>query len=58
MFDDPPAPKPDRPLDLLSVDELEAKIEALRADIAACEAELDKKRAHMSAAEGLFGSSD
>lgn len=49
-----PAPQP-RPLDRLSVEELQQRIKDLKAEIAACEAELEKKQAHKSAADALFG---
>ncbi|MCI4643873.1 MAG: DUF1192 domain-containing protein [Hyphomonadaceae bacterium] len=42
-------------LDEMSVDDLRARIGALRDEIAACEAEIEKKEAHMSAADALFG---
>lgn len=50
-------PKPAKKLDLetLSEEELEARIEALTGEIAACQAELEKKRAHRSSADALFG---
>lgn len=48
---------PEKPLDLerLSVEDLQERIETLKAEIAACEAELAKKDAHKSAADALFG---
>ncbi|MFN7056538.1 DUF1192 family protein [Hyphomonas sp.] len=42
-------------LDQMSVDELELRISALRAEIAACEAEIEKKKAQKRAADALFG---
>lgn len=53
-------PIPEKPVDLerLSVDELNQRIEALKAEIAACEAELNRKSAHKSAADALFGGND
>ena len=55
MFEEEkPQPKP-LDLERLSVEELEERIEALKAEIVACEAELTKKRAHKSAADSLFG---
>ncbi|WOR14888.1 DUF1192 domain-containing protein [Hyphomonas sp. FCG-A18] len=53
-------PIPEKPVDLerLSVDELNQRIEELRAEIAACEAELNRKSAHKSAADALFGGND
>ncbi|MEM1036702.1 MAG: DUF1192 domain-containing protein [Pseudomonadota bacterium] len=56
MLNEEPAPAP-KPQDLerLSVDELQQRIEDLKAEIAACETELSKKSAHKSAADALFG---
>ncbi|MEM6535123.1 MAG: DUF1192 domain-containing protein [Pseudomonadota bacterium] len=53
-------PIPEKPIDLerLSVEELEERIAALGAEIAACEAELDRKKSHKSAADALFGGKD
>ena len=48
------APKP-QDLERLSEDELEARIVALHAEIEACKSELDRKRAHRSAANAIFG---
>ncbi|MEE9381353.1 MAG: DUF1192 family protein [Hyphomonadaceae bacterium] len=45
----------DRPIDRMSVDELNLRLKELKAETAACEAELAKKKAHKSAADGLFG---
>ena len=42
-------------LEPLSVDELEARIETLKEAIAACEAEIERKKAQKSAADALFG---
>lgn len=42
-------------LEQMSVAELEARIAALKAGIAACEAEIEKKKAQKSAADALFG---
>ena len=47
-----------RPLDRLSVDELQQRITELKSEIAACEAELERKQAHKSAADALFGGDD
>lgn len=58
MFEEAPRPKIDRPLEEMSVEEITQRIEDLKADIAACEAELQKKQSHMSAADQLFGSGD
>ncbi len=56
MFEED-VPKPARvDLEVMSVDELKARIEALKADIAACEAEIAKKQAHKSAADDIFRS--
>lgn len=44
-------------LDQMSLDELAVRIEALRAEIAACEAEIERKRAQKRAADALFGGS-
>ena len=41
-------------LDPLSVDELEARIEALRQEIGRAEAHMQRARTHRSAAEDLF----
>ena len=53
-------PIPEKPVDLerLSVDELNQRIEDLKTEIAACEAELNRKSAHKSAADALFGGND
>ncbi|MCA8902679.1 MAG: DUF1192 domain-containing protein [Hyphomonas sp.] len=45
-------------LEQMSVTELEARIALLKDGIAACEAEIVKKRAQKSAAEALFGGKD
>lgn len=48
--------RPDqRPLDALSVDELAARIAALKQEIAACEAMLAQKHKVRAAAESVFG---
>ncbi|GLI92200.1 DUF1192 domain-containing protein [Methylocystis echinoides] len=56
--DDAPRPRPaleiGQPLDLLSAAELEARIAALRAEIARLEAARDAKRAATAAAEAFF----
>lgn len=59
MFEDN-EPIPEKPIDLerLSVAELEARIVALKAEITACAAELDRKKSHKSAADALFGGDD
>ncbi len=43
------------PLDRLSVDELEARIRTLQAEIELCRAEIDRKMAQRSKADKLFG---
>ncbi|MEZ5985762.1 MAG: DUF1192 domain-containing protein [Hyphomonas sp.] len=45
-------------LEQMSVTELEARIALLKDGIAACEREIEKKRAQKSAAEALFGGGD
>ena len=42
-------------LEQMSVEELRQRIETLKAGIAACEVEIDKKKAQKSAADALFG---
>lgn len=42
-------------LELMSVDDLRTRIEALSVEIEACEAEIAKKISHKSAANALFG---
>ncbi|MBY9065948.1 DUF1192 domain-containing protein [Hyphomonas sp. WL0036] len=42
-------------LDQMSVDELEARIELLKAEITACQVEIEKKKAQKRAADALFG---
>ena len=56
MYEDEPAQEKKLDLERLSVEDLNERIEALRAEIAACEAELEKKESHKSAADALFGS--
>lgn len=58
MFEDQPirATRP-MPLDQMSIEELEARIEEVRKEIALCEQEIEKKRAQKSAADALFGGS-
>ena len=43
------------PLDLMSIDELTARIEALKSEIARCEATVAAKSAQRAAADKLFG---
>ena len=58
MFEDEPIPEKKLDLERLSVEELQERIEQLKAEIAACEAELNKKQSHKSAADELFGGGD
>lgn len=58
MFEDEPVPEKKLDLERLSVEELMERIETLKAEITACEAELDRKQSHKSAADALFGGSD
>ena len=54
MFEDEP-PKPAKlDLERMSVEDLKERIEALKAEIAACEAEIERKKAHKSAADDFF----
>ena len=52
--DDPLTALAKQDLDPLSIDELQARIEALKAEIARVEAHMDKATRHRSAAEELF----
>ena len=56
MFEDESRiPRPAKlDLEQMSVQELKQRIAALKADIAACEAEIDKKESHKSAADDIF----
>lgn len=58
MFEDEPVPEKKLDLERLSVEDLKERIETLKAEILACEAELDKKQSHKSAADALFGGKD
>ena len=58
MFEDEPKPEKKLDLERLSVEELEQRIEDLKAEIVACETELNKKQSHKSAADALFGGGD
>ena len=58
MFEDEPTPEKKLDLERLSVEELQERIQDLKAEIVACEAELNKKQSHKSAADALFGGSD
>jgi uncharacterized small protein (DUF1192 family) len=58
MFEDDPFAKPAKPavpLELLSIDELQARIERLKGEIEACQALIDAKQSHKSAADAIFG---
>lgn len=56
MFEeDSPVVKPERSIELMSVDELNERIRQLNEEIRLCESELQKKRSHMESAESLFG---
>lgn len=55
MFADEPRSTKDVPLDEMSVDELKERIEALKAEITLCEAEMKKKQDHRTASDALFG---
>ena len=52
--DDPLTQLGKQDLDPLSIDELHARIEALRAEIARVEAHIERATSHRSAAEQLF----
>jgi uncharacterized small protein (DUF1192 family) len=58
LNDDAPSPltKSVQTLDMMSVEELEARIVALRAEIEACEKMAADKRRHRDAADSLFKS--
>ena len=58
MFEDEPTPEKKLDLERLSVEELEQRIQDLKAEIVACETELNKKQSHKSAADALFGGGD
>lgn len=58
MFEDEPIPEKAIDLERLSVEELQERIETLKAEILACETELQKKQSHKSAADALFGGED
>lgn len=45
------------PLDQMSIEQLQARIEEVREEIALCEQEIEKKRAQKAAADALFGGS-
>jgi uncharacterized small protein (DUF1192 family) len=57
MFDDDPLARPvkrEAPLEALSIEELSARIERLRGEIAACEAAIASKQGHLKAADTFF----
>lgn len=63
MIDDDPFAPPvkkavplEQQLEVASVDELEFRIEKLKAEIALCEEAIAKKRAQRAAADSVFGS--
>jgi uncharacterized small protein (DUF1192 family) len=60
MIDDEPSPlkRPVVTLDLLSIEELEARIAAARADIEACEAMIASKRRQRAVADDIFNRPD
>lgn len=59
MFDEEPIlTNRAQTLEQMSVDELEERIITLKDAIAACEAEIDKKKQQKSAADALFGGGD
>lgn len=56
MFDEEPIlTNRAQTLEQMSVDELEERIDTLKQEITACEAEIEKKRQQKSAADALFG---
>jgi uncharacterized small protein (DUF1192 family) len=63
LDDDPFAPPVKKPASLeaqlenASIDDLEARIERLKAEIVQCERAIQSKRAQRAAAESVFGSS-
>ncbi len=54
MFEEEPVRMVKRLLDDMSIQDLKERIEALKADIAACEAMITKKEATRKAAEAAF----
>ena len=54
MFDEEPVRVTKRLLDDMSIQDLKERIEALKAEIAACEAMIAKKEATRKAAEAAF----
>ena len=57
LEDDPftPKPKAAAPLETLSVQELEARVAGLKAEIVQCEALIAQKKAHLAQSAALFG---
>ncbi len=56
MFDDVSPLKPAvRTLDIMSIEELEARIADLKAQIAACEQAIAAKQSQRAAADAIFG---
>lgn len=58
MMEEEPIPEKKIDLERFSVAELKDRIEMLKTEILACEAELAKKQTHKSAADALFGGSN
>jgi len=58
MIEDEPVPEKKIDLERFSVEELNERIAELKDEIAACEAELQRKQSHKSAADALFGGGD
>lgn len=54
LFDEEPVGKAKRLLEDMSIQELKERIEALKAEIACCEAAIVKKEATRKAAEAAF----
>jgi uncharacterized small protein (DUF1192 family) len=54
--DDPLSPAPKKPLsiELMSIEELEARIQALQDEIGVCQKAIEAKRAQRTAANSLF----
>lgn len=62
MVDDDPFAAPvkkaapvEQQLEVASIEELEHRIQKLKAEIALCEEAIVKKRAHLAAADSVFG---
>ncbi len=56
MFEDEPRTEKPRPLEDMSLDDLQERIESLKAEIVRTQAEITKKEAQRKSAEALFGS--